>query len=132
MKVRILRELPWAKVGEVWEWHDKALSARGPFFREVSTTIVAPREASWPHIWGDPFALGWIEEVKAERYKGGEYYLVWCDGDIMNYFHDSAMDDQRYNFGNYYRNFEDAEEAARRVKKAHMDWQEEILKREEK
>lgn len=63
---------------------------------------------------------------RAEKYK--EYYFIMTngkvsiDGDVY-----TGTDSDRYTIGNYFKTYEQAEEACRRVKEVLKEYQEEIL-----
>lgn len=56
-----------------------------------------------------------------------KYFLATCNGTVECYIEDKyKFDDECYNFGNYFKTKEQADEALERVKKTLADYQEEL------
>lgn len=119
----VLRDLPFAKRGEGVEMRE--MGSEWHVWRGDN------RIAVWEYNWGDPIEGGWLEEKRRERWraeKGAGFYFVTHSIVVELAFESQAkIDDNLWNANNYFRTEAQANEAAQRIQKTLLAYQEELM-----
>jgi len=126
MKYKLLKDLPFAKAGEVVELKGDDNCRDGSTWIVKDGTILM----KWYSEWGDPRESGWFEEVKENRYRAERlmcYFYLNETGNIQQDL-EEFMDEDNYlfNSGNYFKNLVQATEAQTEfhalLTKLHQKW----------
>lgn len=109
-KVFILKkDLPWAKAGTEWEFIRQSDSGRVMLQNGSNVSCVFPSTT-----FDD-----WFEEKKAKRWRaeeGERYWLADNGGEVLiSCDTGSKLSNNRFDFGNYFRTKDQAEEASKRI-----------------
>lgn len=131
-KYKLVKDLPFQKADDT-EWE---LVGEGIYINDQKVclfkAIGEDTNLPWEMSWGDPLTSGFFEEVKAKRWRGKKnetYYFVRYGFSVVKTYDEySSVDDLMWEDGNYFRTKDQAEEAAKRIKKLLADYQEEINK----
>ena len=120
MKYKVIKDLPFAKVGEEVEIDNLGQHwVVGGFH--------------WTGLWGDPRDSGFFEEVRPRRFypeHGDSYYYVRITGKVArSRFSQETWEEECWGVGNMFQREEQAEELARRWEKCAEEYQQELLQK---
>lgn len=121
MKYKLLKDLPWAKVGD--KFYEEADGHWYPVGKEINDRFALSYLYIDDHEWFEPVD---------ERYKPDEedtYWFVDSNGYVKNDGYRprlSAIHEARYKCGNCFRTEEQAEESARRKKESDLNYHKEL------